>query len=91
MGEIVDENIQKLVDSIFNNHPDGGIDCDQCCQQFNCLVEMVAAGAEPRDLLPAVEAHMRCCPDCREEYQALLSIITAENQGLLTPARNENE
>ncbi|MEP7293933.1 MAG: hypothetical protein ABI835_19255 [Chloroflexota bacterium] len=91
MGEIVDENIQKLIDSIFDTHSDGGIDCEQCCQQFNCLVELVAAGTELREMLPAVEAHLRCCQDCREEYQALLSIIVAENQGLLTQARNENE
>lgn len=91
MGAIVDENIQKLIDSIFDNHSDGDIDCDQCCQQFNCLVEMVASGAELRDLLPAVEAHIRCCADCREEYRALLSIIVAEHQGLLTSAGNKNE
>lgn len=91
MGTIVDENIQKLIDSIFDTHSDGGIGCEECCQQFNCLVEQVAAGTDLRDLLPAVEAHLSCCRDCREEYQALLSIIIAENQGLLTQARNENE
>ena len=90
-GMVDDHNLQKLIDSIFDTHSDGDIDCEQCCQQFNCLVELVAAGTELRELLPAVEAHIRCCQDCREEYQALLAIIRAENQGLLTQARNENE
>ena len=33
--------------------------------------------------LPAVEAHLRCCGDCREEYQALLCILRAEIDGQL--------
>ena len=86
-----DKNLQKLIDNIFDTHSDGGIDCEECCQQFNCLVELVTAGTELRELLPAVEAHIRCCSDCREEYQALLSIIRAENQGLLTQVGKENE
>lgn len=87
----MDDNLQKLINCIFDTHSDGGIDCEQCCKEFNCLVEMVATGAELRQLLPAVEAHITCCADCREEYQALLSIIMAENGGMLTPARKETE
>ena len=87
----MDDHLQKLINSIFDTHQDGGIDCEQCCQQFNCLVEMVAAGTTLRDMLPAVEAHLSCCRDCREEYQALLAIVIAENQGLVPQVRNENE
>jgi hypothetical protein len=87
----VDDHLQKLINSIFDTHQDGGMDCEQCCRQFNCLVEMVAAGTQLRDLLPAVEEHLACCRDCREEYQALLSIILAENNGLLTQARTEDQ
>ena len=79
----MDEQLQKLIKNIFDIHSDGGIDCEECCRQFNCLVELVAAGTELRQLLPAVEEHLSCCHDCREEFQALLSIIIAENRGLV--------
>jgi len=92
MGETaVDDQLQKLINCIFDIHSDGGIDCETCSKQFNCLVEMVSSGVELRDLLPAVEKHISCCPDCREEFQALLSIIVAENQGLVTQPRTEDQ
>jgi hypothetical protein len=84
MGENVDDHLRKLIENIFETHSDGGLDCETCSKQFNCLVEMVTSGVELRDLLPAVEQHIACCPDCREEFQALLSIILAENQGLVS-------
>lgn len=56
---------------------------------MNCLAELVAAGVDPRDLLPAVEEHIICCADCREEFEALLAIIRAENQGLITSERKD--
>jgi len=79
----VDEQLQKLIKAIFEEHQDGDIDCETCSQQLNCLAELVATGAELRQLLPAVEAHLRCCGDCREEYQALLCILRAEINGQL--------
>jgi predicted anti-sigma-YlaC factor YlaD len=80
MGE---QYLRKLIEAIFAVHQDGGIDCDTCSAQFDCLVEKVAAGAALRELLPEVEAHLECCNDCREEYEALLAIIRAENGGQL--------
>lgn len=79
----MDEQLQKLIKAIFEEHQDGDIDCETCSQQLNCLAELVATGAELRQLLPAVEAHLRCCGDCREEYQALLCILRAEINGQL--------
>ncbi len=83
MGETLDEHLQKLINCIFDTHSDGDIGCEECSKQFNCLVELVATGVELRQLLPAVEQHISCCPDCQEEFQALLSIVVAENQGLI--------
>ena len=56
--------------------------------QLECLAEKVAAGASLRDLLPEVEAHLRCCSDCREEWQALLCILRAERDGSLSTPQN---
>lgn len=77
-------HLHTLVDSIFNVHAEGGlIDCEGCGCQLDHLAELVAAGADLRELLPAVEAHMRCCRDCREEFEALVAIVRANNSGQL--------
>ncbi len=81
MGEY---HIRKLIEAIFIAHQDSDMDCETCAAQLDCLVEQVAAGASVHDLWPAVEAHLACCPDCREEYEALLAVIRAEQDGELS-------
>lgn len=85
MGE---QHLRKLIEAIFMVHQDSDMDCETCAAQFDCLVEKVAAGANLHDLLPEVEAHLECCADCREEYNALLAIIRAENGGQLAAPLN---
>lgn len=79
----VNDNLRKLLDCIFEEHRMSDMDCETCGSQFTCLVEMVARGANLHELMPAVEAHLACCPECNEEYQALLCIIRAEMNGTL--------
>ncbi len=79
-----EERLKRLVSAIFTVHQyEEQIDCDMCAQQFDCLVDMVNNGANLRELLPAVEEHLRCCPDCNEEFQALAAILRAETSGAL--------
>ena len=85
-----DEQICKLITAIFAVHQSETIDCETCSAQFECLVDMVNSGAQMRDILPAVEEHLRCCPDCDEEYQALLTIIRAEANGSLIQDSSQN-
>jgi hypothetical protein len=77
------DHLRKLLDCIFSIHEGGAVDCEICEQQLECLAEKVAAGAERSELLRAVETHLCVCGDCREEFNALLSIIRAENMGLI--------
>lgn len=88
-GDIVEAQLKHLILSIFADHRDGGIDCETCSQQLASLAELVAKGAKLHDLLPAVEEHLQCCAECNEEYQALLSIIIAENSGLIQSSIQE--
>lgn len=76
---IVDERIRKLVDCIFDTHADNTIDCETCASQFHGLADLVAAGASVGQILPAVQEHLDCCPECFEEFQALISMIVMEN------------
>lgn len=86
-----DEQICKLITAIFAVHQSETIDCETCSAQFECLVDMVNSGVQMRDMLPAVEEHLRCCPDCNEEYQALLTIIRAEANGSVIQNQNTSE
>lgn len=79
-----DDRLQRLISAIFTVHQyEEEMDCERCSQQFDCLVELVMRGSDLRQLLPAVEEHLRCCPDCNEEFQALVSIIRAETSNSL--------
>ncbi|MBL8119165.1 MAG: hypothetical protein J0L63_13980 [Anaerolineae bacterium] len=81
---IQDEQLRKLIDHIFDSHQDDVLDCDSCGCQLECLAEKVAGGASLREMWPEVEAHLMCCRDCREEWQALLCILRAESNGQLS-------
>lgn len=78
-----DEELHKLIECILNTHQDDQIDCETCGRDLDCLAERVAAGADLHDLFPEVEAHLACCPDCFEEFQALVAILRAEYDGEL--------
>lgn len=72
-----------MVEAIFAAHQDE-VDCEGCDAEMPHLVELIEAGEDPSLLLPAVQEHLHMCKDCREEFEALLSIVHAENAGLLT-------
>jgi hypothetical protein len=82
------EHLHKLVQSIFDVHEEDGsaLGCEDCGCQLDCIAELVAGGADLRALLPAVEAHLQCCKDCREEFEALIAIIRAQSSGAVTNA-----
>jgi hypothetical protein len=74
----------QLLEQMMALHEAGAdcVDCETCGEQIDCLAELVAGGCDAKDLLPAVQAHLDCCRDCREEFEALLAILRAEQLGL---------
>lgn len=79
-----EQRLQKLIDCIVTSHRDDPLDCESCGMQLECLAEKVAMGAQISELLPEVEAHLACCKDCFEEFQALVCILRAEQNGQLS-------
>ncbi len=77
------DELRKLLDCIVTSHRDDCLDCESCGQQLDCLAERVAAGGSLDDLLPEVSTHLCCCRDCFEEFEALVAILRAENEGSL--------
>jgi predicted anti-sigma-YlaC factor YlaD len=41
---------------------------------------MVRRGEDTASLMPLVEHHLKMCPDCREEVEALLRILDQDVQ-----------
>lgn len=85
------DQLNRLLQFILAAHEDEPMDCEACAAQFDCLAEQVALGADIHILLPEVEKHLKCCIDCQEEFEALVSIIQAENAGMTTHNENSDE
>ncbi len=78
-----DEYMQKLLNCIFNTHPESEMSCTACERELTRVAEEVALGAKLSDASPAVDMNLQFCPNCREEFEALVAIIRAEKEGKL--------
>ncbi|MCP4537903.1 MAG: hypothetical protein GY832_12230 [Chloroflexi bacterium] len=65
------------------SHTLGGcIDLSSCSAAFVWamsigFVEMTLAGKDVAEAMPLEEDHLRCCRDCRKEFEALLAVLRA--------------
>lgn len=56
---------------------DDEIDCERCLALVAEFAEEELAGRSIPVALGAVEQHLSVCPECREEYEALLRALKA--------------
>jgi len=54
------------------------IACDEAYRFMDRFAERVARGEEAGRLMPQVQQHLDRCPDCREEFDALLRALAAK-------------
>ncbi|WP_224372945.1 hypothetical protein [Hyalangium versicolor] len=54
------------------------IGCDDCLAQVVDYAERQLVGHEVPEALRLVEHHLQDCPECHEEYEALLDALRAE-------------
>jgi hypothetical protein len=54
--------------------------CDEVHALIDQFAEMRMRGEDPIHLMPLVQQHLDMCPDCREEYEALLEALRIERQ-----------
>lgn len=64
------------------------IDCSSC-DTLAALAEQVASGTPIQEVLPALAEHVQYWRDCREEFEALVAVLKAEDDGTLAAALNE--
>lgn len=54
------------------------IACDDVHAALAEFTEMSRRGEDVAHLMPHVQRHLSLCPDCREEYEALMIALDAE-------------
>ena len=52
--------------------------CDDVLQLLDEYAEMVSHGEDAEKMMPLIKHHLDMCPDCREEAEALLSVIQSQ-------------
>lgn len=51
------------------------VPCSEVYSRLDEYVEKDVRGNEAASLMPLLREHLDCCPDCYEEYEALLSVL----------------
>jgi hypothetical protein len=54
------------------------IGCDECFAELDRCVELKLAAADPEVTVPGFRAHLAGCPACREDYESLKALLSAE-------------
>lgn len=70
------EEFQKLLKMIENTQ-EVEFSCDDVYHLLDQYSEAVVQGKNAKELMPLVEHHIDMCPDCREEFEALLRVLQA--------------
>jgi hypothetical protein len=84
MNRCDQSNVQNFLDFLQNAPADEDIirmDCDEFCDEVSQLAERVANGEDLTHILPALEEHMQHWSGCREEFEALVAVLKAEQNG----------
>jgi hypothetical protein len=68
------EKLKQMVRNVVTARPDE-IGCDACFETLDRFVEMTLAGKDAAQAMPLVADHLSRCRDCREEFEALLSVL----------------
>ena len=66
--------LKKMMGAVAHTLPDE-IGCDECFALLDQLAELMLDGKPAADLMPLVHAHLKRCPDCKEEFEALLAAL----------------
>lgn len=69
-------NLKNLI-QMLENTQEVELSCEDVYQILDQYAELVYRQEDSAELMPLVEHHIEICPDCREEFEALLSILEA--------------
>ncbi|MDX1578631.1 MAG: hypothetical protein R3266_09100 [Gemmatimonadota bacterium] len=72
----VDRELRELLELVLATAPEE-IDCDEFLHRVAAAFEGTGAGSDLPPELDAVSQHLDVCPECREEYDALVRALGA--------------
>ena len=58
---------------------DHEFNCSECLQHVGEFAECQLANRPVAEIIANVEHHLALCPECREEFEALMKILKAGN------------
>jgi hypothetical protein len=72
------DDLIKGIMHFLKNTYDEEIDCETFFEMIDQFVDAKVQGQDLSEVMPLVLRHLDLCRDCLEEYEALISIIEAE-------------
>lgn len=54
--------------------------CEQCFAELDRYVELVLAGTDADDRIPGMNAHLRGCPACAEDFRSLRDLVAGKGE-----------
>ena len=73
-NELHDEVIVKFL-KILETVRDEEMSCDEMFTRLDEFVETEVKSHDAEKLMPLLREHLDMCPDCDEEYEALLNVL----------------
>jgi len=61
----------------LNDSQSAHLSCDEVFELIDQYAEHASRGEKIHQLMPLVHAHLGDCPECREQYDALLRVLAA--------------
>jgi hypothetical protein len=70
------ETLKQMILILTNTHAgEGELSCDECYEEIDHFAELELVGMSAAEAMPLVQEHLETCPDCREEYEALMAAL----------------
>ena len=73
------ETLKQIIEEVITTRPDE-ISCGLCFEHLDHFAEMTLVGMNAAEAMPLVQDHLEHCPECREEFDALLKAIRDSEQ-----------
>jgi hypothetical protein len=75
----------RLDDFLHTDPRDAG--CETTMEMLDIYADLVAAGADPADRFPSIQAHLMACGPCAEDLEGLLAAITDKGSPGVEPSQ----
>ncbi len=66
--------LSRIAQMIRNTQEDEA-SCDEVDSLLDQFTELVQRGEDVEEIMPLVKNHIDLCPECREEFEALLRVL----------------